>query len=240
MAIELWSGRRRPGAPINGPHRRARDVISPSGGIMRCKFPSRKNGRLVHCEGLLELDAAYLFEANHRVASFREQPITISYPDDARLRRYTPDFELTLTNGLIVWVEIKPLNSLARAEVRHKLARVAEHMARIRQPFVVLNDTLLRQEPRRTNLQAIYHRASPHSGTLQSSIAALRRCSHRLPAALSDTTQALAAAGLEPYSLLLAGALRCDLSAPLTADTLITINREHDDGWFRLSEEFDF
>ena len=129
---------------------------------------------------------------------------------------------------------------LARAEVQHKVARVAEHMARIQQPFVVLNDTLLRQEPRRTNLQAIYHRASPQPRTVQASEAALRRCSHRLPAGLTDATQALAAAGLEPYSLLLAGALRCDLSAPLTADTLITINREDDDGWFRLSEEFDF
>lgn len=240
MAIELWSGQRQPGAPAHGLHRRAREVISTSGGIMRCKFPSRKNGRLVHCEGLLELDAAYLFETNHRVASFREQPITITYPDGTRLRRYTPDFELTLGNGLIVWVEIKPLSSLARAEVRHKLARVAEHMACIQQSFVVLTDTLLRQEPRRTNLQAIYHRATPQWGTVQAAMAALRHCSHRLPAGLNDATQALAAAGLEPYSLLLAGALRCDLSAPLTADTLITINREDDDGWFRPSEEFDF
>ncbi|HRM52436.1 MAG TPA: TnsA endonuclease N-terminal domain-containing protein [Ottowia sp.] len=240
MATSLWTGHWRGRAPAGDTHRRSREVISPSGGIMRCKFPSRKNGRLVHCERLLELDAAYLFETNHRVASFREQPITITYPDGARLRRYTPDFELTLANGLIVWVEIKPLSSLARAEVQHKVARVAEHMARIQQPFVVLNDTLLRQEPRRTNLQAIYHRASPQPRTVQASEAALRRCSHRLPAGLTDATQALAAAGLEPYSLLLAGALRCDLSAPLTADTLITINREDDDGWFRLSEEFDF
>ena len=186
------------------------------------------------------LDAAYLFEANHRVAGFREQPISIAYPDGARLRRYTPDFELTLTSGLIVWVEIKPLSSLARDEVRDQLTRVAEHMARIQQPFVVLDDTLLRHEPRRTNLQTIYHRASPLSRTRQAAMAALRRCSHRLPAGLSTATQTLADMGLEPYGLLLAGALRCDLSAPLTADTVITINQENDDGWFRLSEEFDF
>lgn len=240
MSTELWSGRTEPGPPAQSPHRRAREVISTSGGIMRCKFPSRKNGRLVHCEGLLELDAAYLFEANHRVAGFREQPITIAYPDGARLRRYTPDFELTLSNGLTVWVEIKPLTSLARDEVRHQLTRVAEHMDRIQQPFVVLNDTLLRHEPRRTSLQTIYHRASPQLRTAEAATAALRHCADRLPAGLNDATRLLAAAGLEPYSLLLAGALRCDLSAPLTGDTLITINREHDDGWFRLSEEFDF
>jgi hypothetical protein len=240
MATELWSGRIQPGAPTHGPHRRAREVISTSGGIMRSKFPSRKNGRLVHCEGLLELDAAYLFEANPRVARFREQPITITYPDDARLRRYTPDFELTLTDGLMVWVEIKPLSSLASAEVRHKLARVAEHMARIQQPFVVLNDTLLRKEPRRANLQAIFHRAPRQPRTAPACMTALHRCAHRLPASLSSAARALAAEGLEPYSLLMAGLLRCDLSTPLSDDTLITINQENDDGWFRLSEEFDF
>jgi hypothetical protein len=240
MAIELWSGSSQPGAPAHGPHRRAREVISTSGGIMRSKFPSRKNGRLVHCEGLLELDAAYLFEANPRIARFREQPITITYSDDARIRRYTPDFELALTDGLTVWVEIKPLSFLANAEVQHKLARVAEHFSRIQQPFVILNDTLLRQEPLRANLQQIFHRASRQPRTAQACMTALRRCEHRLPAGLSDAAQALAAEGLEPYSLLMAGLLRCDLSTPLAADTLLTINQGNDDGWFRLSEEFDF
>jgi hypothetical protein len=35
---------------------------------MRGKFPSRKNGRMVHHEGLLELDAIYLFEASPLIA----------------------------------------------------------------------------------------------------------------------------------------------------------------------------
>jgi len=111
MTTKLWSTPAKPGGSAQNAHHRAREVISPSGGIMRSKFPSRKNNRVVHCEGLLELDAAYLFEVNPLVATFREQPITITYPDEARVRRYTPDFELTLTNGLIVWVEIKPLSS---------------------------------------------------------------------------------------------------------------------------------
>ena len=240
MAIELWSGRSQPGAPAHGPRRRAREVISPSGGIMRCKFPSRKNGRLVHCEGLLELDAAYLFEANHRVASFREQPITINYPDEARIRRYTPDFELTLTNGMTVWAEIKPLSSLARAEVQHKLACISAHLARVAQPFVILTDMVLREEPRRENLQLIFHRASRTQKTAEAHIAAVRRWTNGLPGSLGAAAKALATEGLEPYSLLMAGYLRCDLSTPLTDDTRITINQGNDDGWFRLSEEFDF
>ena len=64
MITELWSKPGQHGGCSQNAYRRAREVISPSGGIMRSKFPSRKNKRMVHCEGLLELDAAYLFEVS--------------------------------------------------------------------------------------------------------------------------------------------------------------------------------
>jgi len=54
---------------------------------------------MVHHEGLLELDAIYLFETSPRVVRYREQPPTIHYADGAKLRRYTPDFELLLVTG---------------------------------------------------------------------------------------------------------------------------------------------
>ena len=86
MAIELWSGRTQPVAPAQSPHRRAREVISTSGGIMRCKFPSRKNGRLVHCEGLLELDAAYLFDAFIEMIKTKKPPTGARLAELQRLR----------------------------------------------------------------------------------------------------------------------------------------------------------
>ena len=62
MATNLWSGHWNGRTPVGDDHRRARQVISPSGGIMRGKFPSRKNGRLVHHEGLLDEDFQQFFE----------------------------------------------------------------------------------------------------------------------------------------------------------------------------------
>ena len=59
MSANPWRGRWHGRTPAGDIHRRAREVISPSGGIVRGKFPSRKNGRMVHHEGLLELDAIY-------------------------------------------------------------------------------------------------------------------------------------------------------------------------------------
>lgn len=240
MATSLWNGHWRGSKSSGEPHRRSREVISPSGGIMRCKFPSRKNGRMVHCEGLLELDAAYLFEASPWVSAYREQPTKVYFPDGDRVRHYTPDFELTLTTGEIVWVEVKPKRSLLDADVQHKLQKVHEHMVRAERLFAIISDDVLRLQPRQANVRQIFHRATSRPPTVEAAITTLRRCAEQLPAALHQTTAILAKAGLEPYSLLLMGLLRCDLSASLGRDTLITLAVENDDGWFRLSQELHF
>ena len=70
----------------------AREVVRPTGGILRGFVPSRKNGRLVHHEGLLERDAITLFEAHHRVAQYREQPMTLQYPDGSAFTALHPGF----------------------------------------------------------------------------------------------------------------------------------------------------
>jgi hypothetical protein len=87
MSKHFWQGHWRGRSPAGDIHQRARNIISPSGGIVRGKFPSRKNGRIIHHEGLLELDAIYLFEASPQIVRYREQPQKIYYPDAARLRR---------------------------------------------------------------------------------------------------------------------------------------------------------
>jgi len=138
---------------------RARKIVLPTGGIVRGKFPSRKNGRMVHHEGLLELDAIYLFEASSLIEKYRKQPETICYPDDTRIRRYTPDFELTLATGELVFIEVKPRRGLCDPEVRHKLDQVAQYLQRSEKSFVILDDETLRNEPRQSNVRAIYHGA---------------------------------------------------------------------------------
>lgn len=58
MPINMWQGYWQGKAPSGIPHQRAREILRPTGGIVRGKFPSRKNGRMVQHEGLLELDAS--------------------------------------------------------------------------------------------------------------------------------------------------------------------------------------
>lgn len=230
----LWNGRK----PAGDTHRRSREVISPSGGIMRGKFPSRKNGRMVHHEGLLELDAIYLFEASPAIEGYREQPTQITYPDGNRIRRYTPDFEVRLVDGRVVLVEVKPTAALASVETAHKLARIAEHMRRSGQPFVVLTEQVLRREPRQSNVRTICHRAPRVLPSPRLARIALERCIAHLPTTLIEATAHFALHNIDPYSLLMTGLLRCPLEeAPIGLTTCITPTTEADDGWFWLSEE---
>lgn len=240
MSISLWGGTWRGRASAGDTHTRSRQVISPSGGIMRAKFPSQKNGRLVHCEGLLELDAAYLLEVSQAVARYGEQPEPFYYPDGNRTRRYTPDFEVTLTSGEIIWVEVKPVRSLAKAEVCRTLDCVAAHLQRSGKPFAILTDEVLRQEPRRTNARLICHRADRNGASVLKLRSALSRGATPLPGPLRTVAPALAANGLNPYSLMLAGALRVDLTQPISPSSEVSLVPENAHAWFRLTEEHGF
>lgn len=240
MSNHLWHGTWHGKMPGGDVHQRARTIVRPTGGIVRGKFPSRKNGRMIHHEGLLELDAIYLFESSPLIIRFREQPITIQYPDGKRLRRYTPDFELLLATDEVVLVEIKPARRLASTDIRRTFDRIEEHMQRSSVQFAILTDLLLRQEPRLTNLKWIYHRAARVPPTHAALDTALSRHIDKFPASIATANALFAAAGIDPYSALLGGQLQCKLDAAVDAHTILTLPTGGHHDWFRISEEHCF
>jgi len=240
MSKNLWQGTWRGRQPAGDKHKGARKVISPSGGIVRGKFPSRKNGRMVHHEGLLELEAIYLFEASPNIVRYREQPITLHYSDGAKLRRYTPDFELVLATGEIVFIEVKPVSSLQHVKVQHKLDCVAEHLRRSEKTYVILTDKVIRQEPRLSNLRWIYHQCHRIPPSPDAMTIVIHKFRHRLPLSLVAATTVLTTGSVDLYSLLLAGHLRCSLDQPISQETLIELNMEADNGWFCIAQEQGF
>lgn len=240
MTSLSWKGTWHGLAPAGLPHQRARTLLRHTGGIVRGKFPSRKTGRMVHHEGLLEADAIYHFESSPLVLAYTEQPETIHYPDGHRLRRYTPDFELSLADGTSVLVEIKPAELVAKAETKHKLERVTEHFTRIGRVFVVLTDRQLRVEPRLGNLRWIYHQAPRIRPSLLKCDVALKRLAAHFPASIRVAKDLLIPVGLDPYSLLIAGRLACDLKQPVDFDTQLHLAQESGHAWFRLSDQFGF
>lgn len=240
MFSNSWDGRWRGRTPVGDGHRRARAIVSPSGGIVRGKFPSRKNGRMVHHEGLLELDAIYVFETSPRVVRYREQPATICYPDGFRTRRYTPDFELLLVTGETVLVEVKPTQFLSNRVVADKLACVAAHLRRSIEPLVILTEHGLRDEPRQSSLRWLYHRALRVPPTEDAMRTALHRLGSVFPTSIEAADLALSKSGVDSPSLLFSGLLHCSLQAPVSITTQLVITQESDDGWFRIAPEHGF
>lgn len=231
-----WKGR----FPDGLIHQRARDIVSPTGGIVRGKFPSRKTGRMVHHEGMLELDALYLFEASSLVRSYTEQPETIRYPDGNRLRRYTPDFELLLANGHALLAEVKPRKNAEALEIAHKLSRIADHYGRQGRAFMVLTDDQIRVEPRLASIRWVYHQASRvQPSTLKTNVA-LRRLVNAFPLSIREATDLLTPVGLDPFSLLMSGALICALDQIVTLDTQLHFNLENHHDWFRIADAYGF
>ena len=90
--------------------------------------PSRKTGRMVAYESLLERTAAILLEEAREVSDYLEQPASESWDDAGTPRRYTADFGALTALG-IAYVEVKP-RRLARRPgtmARHRAVREALH-----------------------------------------------------------------------------------------------------------------
>jgi hypothetical protein len=119
---------------------RAREPVTPSRGLVRGQFPSTKMKRMIAWESQLEQKACYHFEFSPAVVSFREQPLTLSFPTQKGLSKYTPDFELTLHNGEICYVEVKPLSKLQSPQVTERLQLAHQFLAGKGYNFIVLTD----------------------------------------------------------------------------------------------------
>lgn len=240
MSHHSWKGTWQGKSPAGLSHQRAREVLRSTGGIVRGKFPSRKTGRMVHYEGLLELDALYLFEASPLVTSYTEQPVRIHYPDGARLRRYTPDFWVLLADGQEILIEVKPAAQAAKPETKHSLSQITAHFGRTGDAFEVLTDTVIRVEPRLSNLKIIHHEAMSIRPSVLKMKVILNRVAASFPLKLQAAEVLLAAHNVDPYSLLLEGLVTCDLDDAICANTLLNLNLENGHDWFRLSHRHHF
>lgn len=109
--------------PIS-PSSRVREPVKPTTGRVVGYFPSVKNNRSIAWESQLEQKACYVFEFSPEIIKYREQPLSIYYRLNGELLRYTPDFELTLLSGELIYVEVKPGAKLQTQELQEKLGAI--------------------------------------------------------------------------------------------------------------------
>ncbi|GAB6847084.1 TnsA endonuclease N-terminal domain-containing protein [Paraburkholderia kururiensis] len=203
------------------PSRRpVRRVVRPTGAAFRGRFPSAKSDHPVSFESLLERDALLLLEFSPGVLTYREQPLFTFYPHNGRMRKYTPDFEVTFVDGATRLIEVKPAYKLLDAEEAGRLTCLADHFRRWGTDFQVLSETEIRRSPDLlANLRSLMpYRAYPVA-PLQQRLA-IEQLGTRAPVSLADATARLN--GRHAVMQLIAhNVLVSDLEQPLTAETML-------------------
>lgn len=140
---------------------RARQPTKNFSGLFRGKFPSLKNGRMIHWESLLERDAIMLLEFSPGVTAFREQPFSTYYYHQGRMPRYTPDFEVTFRCGRVALIEVKPSCKLQLEKEQKRLAAIRSHFETRGLTFTLLDENQIRRNPLFGNLRHLISHRMP-------------------------------------------------------------------------------
>lgn len=220
--------------PLTSDARPVRTVVTRSGSMPRGYFPSLKNGCMVPYEQTLEADACLLFEMSPLIESYREQPERIWFPDGDRIRLYRPDYELELSSGKRVLVEIKPAERLAKPAIRAKFDRIQEYMDRAGRLFVILTEESIRRQPRLENLRKL-RRDMPSRNVDRGHIrTSLRKLFQSDVTTLGEV--AILVGQSTAFALLTQGYAMCSLDQRVTSNTPITLCTEPRHVWFFLTQ----
>ncbi len=126
--------------------------VSNRGGNIIGRFPSLKLNRMVAFESLIERDLIYLLDFEQDVTWFAEQPLTISYPHEGKIRSYTPDFHI-IRGGQNILVECKPQKYINTDNNRRKFAAAQAWCAAKGWMFQVVSDEQLQRDYRVRNVK---------------------------------------------------------------------------------------
>jgi TnsA endonuclease N terminal len=209
-----------------GIHIPIRKVVRPTGVNFRGRFPSRKCGRPVSFESLIERDAIILFEFSRGVSGFREQPYSVHYTLNGRTRKYTPDFELILASGAVLLVEVKPEERANEPTEFQRLARIASHFAERGIPFRILTDKQIRQRDLLFNLNGLIPYRDASLPDFQR-----RLLQSRLPDAPVAWAHVRSVVGsnAQVWRLLAHDLVSCDLRQRLNDHTILSIQHSEAD-----------
>jgi len=200
---------------------RAREPVGRSFGSVRGKFPSKKNGRMIHWESQLERDAIYLFEFSPGVANYQEQPFKTHYTLDGRTRRYTPDFLVTLLTNERIVIEVKPAERLHDPSEQRRFGRIAGHLQQSEHPFQILTEQQIRQPQLLENLQLLHRYRGKRLTPLE------RRAYREKLSVLPEITFVSVELSLNDstviWNLIDEGILTCDMRVPLNAKTIFNL-----------------
>lgn len=196
-----------------------RRAITRRGHGYRVKVVSRKAGRAVHCESMLEADAVRILDLHPQVVSIEEQPVCINFRDSfLQMRSAVPDFRLGLSSDVPMLLEVKWHKHRHRTAIARKLQSLAEHLDRAGQPYRVWTEEDIRREPRFSTVRKIRRRAKQRllPREQEALFQQLGSCDGK---SFGQLAQSVTEDSV--YRLLLASALFVDLNEPLTDESKV-------------------
>lgn len=202
-----------------------RKVITRSKKTFRVKFPSKKNKCMIHCESILERDAALYLEMSHQVKSYKAQPSVETYYDNELVARlYFPDFEAILTDDSSVHIEVKPSSKLSRPDLKGKLEAIFRRYQEQGRRFRILTEKDVRSEPLHSNLKLLAYHTREQINAQK--FEALKQVLKQLTSITIAKAAAIIGEEKDVYSLIASGYLATNLNQPINQSSLIWI-RNH-------------
>ena len=202
--------------------------VTNRGGNVIGRFPSLKMQRMIAFESLLERDFIYLLDYDTNVTWFEEQPLTIEYQHEGKLRHYTPDFHL-IERDQHVLVECKPDNFVNTVDNQRKFAVAQAWCQACDWQFRIVTDAEVRAGYRLHNVKLLTAYARQRfDPVLRCQLCALLQSMgtatpiQDLARALYPTNPAAVLAGI--LHLAFHGVVDLPLEcAPITLDTAVTL-----------------
>jgi len=191
------------------------------------KFASHKLQTTVWWESQIERDYIYLLEIDREVSFYQEQPFHIAYQIEGQDHSYTPDFYVERGQRQQV-IEVKPAREVDKEENARLFRIIRAICARQNREFAVVTETMIRVQPRLSNIKLLYRYAKvplePHDVICCQEFLALNS-----KARLSDVSRHLTSrniAGQVLYALIYRGILKVDFSQPINSNSLVSFYDE--------------
>lgn len=159
-------------------------------GRMSGRYPSLKLQRMVSFEAMIERDFICLLDYAPAVTHFEEQPLTVHYEEDGKMRRYTPDFH-AVEGDCHYLVECKSSLYVDREENWPKYEAARQWCAANGYKFLIVTDETLRASGFMPNVELLTGYGRFHiDNWLQTQLKTFLLTRQR-PTALSELRQSL-------------------------------------------------
>ena len=207
---------------------RARKVVRRSNYRMTGKHPSPLNGRMIHWESQYEKEAFQLMEASPFVSAYREQPAIFKYHngDDVILTHF-PDILVTLTNGVQVFVEVKPDRAKSDQQLLDREKLIKQLLVTLGYGYIQIYPNQLEDFQYLKNAQyMLWQTKAPTPYSIKLLVQKFMNKKKKIKLGLLINHLNSLNARSWVFFLIMEGYITCDLSEKLVSSTFIMLNNK--------------